>query len=272
MKVKTEKVMQYVPTGETYDVELFEFFELNDGIKKRIAREYLEDNAEAIAFEFQESQESEIWECVRDLEKSICGARVKWHYNRWYSCDFDIEYRYDDCYSPCELDAVNDTGHCASMDICDAWNGHIRKLNAIYHELEYLGHLDNDVYPYWSRDCDVIRENVLFNSRIEELQDRYIGLWYEELEKACEDVADTIQRLLIDEWEYMNDIEYALIRLEDESEAGGEWRTCEYPYYKNGGYTGRIFYNDTRKWYTAYGELYEQANVNHECVSIVKVA
>lgn len=271
MRTKEEHIMQLVPTGATYTVDLYEFHELADDVKERLAREYLEANAEWIACEFRDFQEHEIWKCVRDLENSIRGARVKWSYNRWYSADFDTEYRYDDCYTPCELEPIENNGYYASFDICDAWNKHTRKLNALNYWGEHVNGLMTK-FDTFDRSYNYVPYNQAFYDRLEAISDRITGLWYAELEAACADVAYTITGLLAGEWEDVNSLEYTLMRLEDDAEAGYECRTCEYPSFYTNGYTGRIFYHDSRKWYTADGELYEQADINHACVSIVKVA
>ena len=268
MKTKTENVMQLQPTGETYTVDLYEFCELSDDVRARLASEYLEENAQEIEWAFTDSCEHDTWGAVKELENAITGARVSWHYNRWYSCDFDVNYSYDDCYSPAEVETVDDNGYWSSYDICGAWNAHVRRLNAICSMLDYLGYVDAEVYPVWDNHYNTIKENGAFNSRADDMHGKLVDEWYCELERACDDVARAIESCLRSEYEYMHSEEYAEAQL-SEIEAGYECRTCEYPYYKNGGYTGRVYYSDSRKWYTADGELYEEANTNHECVSIV---
>lgn len=260
-------------TTQTRVIPLFEYFELNDDAQKRVIGEYIEERENDPYFSqwFNDGYESEIWDCVRDLEKSITGARVQWNYNRWYSCDFDCEYSYNDCYDPGYIEPVKDTGYYASMDICDAWNEHARKLNGLYYQCRWLEYLCWDVYNEWNKHYVYEDHNAHFFARADALRDLIISRWYEELEKACDDVRDTIEALLRSEWDYYTSEEYAREEFEA-NETGEEIRTCEYPYYKNGGYTGRVFYSDTRKWYLANGELYEQANINRKCVSIVKAS
>ena len=202
---------------------------------------------------------------MRDLENSIRGARVKWQYNRWYSADFDCEYSYNDCYDPVELAPVRDTGYYASMDICDAWNKHVRKLNGIYHLYDYVDYLCWDVYNEWDSNyyCDA-PHNAHFYARADALREGLITRWYEELEKACEDVRDAIETLLRNEWDYYTSEEYTREQCEDETTQGYECRTIDH--------SGRVLYSDCRRWYTVDGELYEQSDVNRECVSIVKAA
>ena len=273
MRTKTENVMRYMPTGETYTVDLYEFHELTEDTQARIIDEYDEERRNDPYFSqwFVDFQEHEIWECVRDLEKSINGARVSWRYNPWYSCDFDCEFSYDDCHDPSMLAKVTDSGYYASMDLCDVWNDHVRKLNAIATRYEYLDYLCWDVYSDWS-GFQPVRENEQFYNRCDALRELAITQWYAELERACDDVRNTIETLLRSEWDYYTSEEYTRLECEDEYAQGGKTYSCEYPYYKNGGYTGRVYYSDSRKWYTADGEFYEQFAINHACVSIVKAS
>ena len=278
MRTTTDIISTYdAETGTTQREEvitLYTFDELGDEARARVVADYMEERENDPYFSqwFNDAYEREIWACVRDLEKSITGARVQWRYNRWYSCDFDCEYSYDDCYTPCELNRVDDTGYYASMDICDAWNTHIRKLNAINNLLSYVSELQYDVYPCHEWEYEGKPENETFYYKLENMGDDLVTRWYEELERAYDHVRDTIETLLRGEWEYYTSEEYAREECEDETTQGGESRACEYPYYKNGGYTGRVFYSDNRKWYTVDGEFYEQSDVNGVCVSLVKVA
>lgn len=247
-------------------INLFTFDELGEDAQNRVVAEYTEERANDPYFGqwFIDAYESEIWACVHDLENSIRGARVNWRYNRWYSCDFDCEYSYDDCYDPCELEPIENNGYYASMDICDAWNAHIKKLNAISYRLEYIAHLMNDVYPdwdYWRHDW--IEENRPFNDRLDTLYSDAVSLWYEELERACDDVKSTIETLLRCEWDYYTSEEYTRAECEDETTQGYECRQVDN--------SGRVYYSDCRKWYTENGEFFDQSNINHACVSIVKV-
>ena len=263
MRTKTENVMCYMPTGETYTVELYEFHELNEDAQARIIDEYDEERQNDPYFSqwFADFQEHEIWACVRDLEKSITGARVQWRYNRWYSCDFDCEFSYDDCYDPGEMERVKDTGYYASMDLCDAWNKHVRKLNAICYRMEHVDGLMCEEYDVWGPHYVYLKYNEAAYNRLEAMRDHLIGAWYAELEAACDDVRNTIETLLRAEWEYYTSEECARDEFEA-NEAGYECRTIDN--------SGRVYYHDTRKWYTAAGELFEQSDINHQCVSIVR--
>jgi len=258
-------------TQTTRVIPLFEFYELNEDAKNKVVKEYAEERAnDPYHWQwFSDTTESEIWDCVHDLENSIYNARVSWNYNRWYSCDFDCEYSYSDIYDPCELYAVEDNGICYSMDLCDAWNAHLKRLNGICYRIEYLDHLCDDVYYYEPWYMGAGPENETFYKRLDSMRDDLISLWYEELEKACEDVQSTIESLLRGEWEYYTSEEYTRAECEDAYAQGDRCYTCEYPYYRNGGYAGRVYYSDNRKWYTADGELFEQSDINHECISIV---
>lgn len=255
-------------------IPLFEYCELSDAAQARVIADYAEERASDPYYyqNFADTYERDIWECVRDLEKSINGARVSWRYNPWYSCDFDCEFSYDDCYTPCKLETIDDNGYYASMDICDAWNAHVKRLNAICALSEYMAELQFDIYPCHEWECDGKPENTSFYIKLDDMGDNLISIWYEELERACDDVRDTIETLLRGEWDYYTSEEYTRTECEDEYAQGGKTYSCEYPYYKNGGYTGRVYYSDSRKWYTADGEFYEQSTINHACVSIVKAS
>lgn len=251
-------------TLQTRVIGLYTFDELNDDARDRVIADYMEERENDPYFGqwFIDCYEREIWECVRDLENSISNARVKWQYNRWYSCDFDCEYSYDDCYDPGYITPVDDNGTCYSMDLCDAFNKHVRRLNGLYYQYEHLNYLCWAVYNEWDQHYTYVDHNAHFFARADAMRDRVITLWYEELEKACEDVRNTIEYLLRAEWEYYTSEEYARTECEDESTQGSNYRTIDD--------AGRVYYSDNRKWYTADGEFYEQSNVNHACVSIVK--
>lgn len=270
MRNYTYNEMKLQPTGKTHTVELYEFHELADDAQARIIAEYDEERQGDPYFSqwFADCYESEIWDAVRDLEKSITGVRVQWRYNPWYSCDFDVVFSYDDCYDPCELAPVEDNGYYASMDVCDAWNNHIRKLNAISAHIDYLYQAEDALYDSGYMDLVAIGgtkrghrpgANVAF--RIDELRGDIIGRWYEELEKACDDVRDAIEIILRNEWDYYASEEYARENFVA-NEAGYECRTIDS--------SGRVYYHDSRKWYTADGELFEESNIVHKCVSIVR--
>jgi hypothetical protein len=156
---------------------------------------------------------------------------------------------------------ADDNGYYASMDICEAWNAHIRKMNALHMQAEYLYTLENDVYPIYDAHYTPIKENIAFNTRVSKMIGAIYDEWTAELERACVDVANTIRSLLDDEWNYVHSHEYAQDYLA-EVDAGYECRTIDN--------SGRVYYHDTRKWYTADGQLYEEASVNHACVSIVR--
>lgn len=255
----------FVSNNDDGSVNVYEFHELSAEAQGRVISEYIEERANDPYFGqwFADCYEQEIWDCVRDLEKSITGARVRWSYNRWYSCDFDCEFSYDDCYDPGYVETVKDTGYYASMDICDAWNKHARKLNGLYYQYRHLDYLCWEVYNEW--DSNVYEEapqNASFFRRADALRDIVVSRWYQELEKACEDVRNEIETLLCTEWDYYTSEEYTRTECEDEYAQGYECHSTDD--------AGRVYYSDTRKWYLASGEFYEQSSINHECVSIVK--
>ncbi len=280
MRTTTDYISTYnTETGTTQHetmITLYTFDELDDDARARVVADFCEERASDPYFSqwFIDCYEREIWDCVRDLEKSITGARVQWQYNRWYSCDFDCEWSIKDIdwLSPDIMRPVEDNGYYASMDLRDAWNKHARKLNGLAMQHEYISELCEDKYYYECWYAGQNPENKYFYERLDDMRDKIFDAWIEELEAACEDVRNTIEYLLRAEWEYYTSEEYAREECADESTQGGESRACEYPYYKNGGYTGRVYYSDNRKWYTVDGEFYEQSDVSHECVSIVKAA
>lgn len=245
-------------------IPLFEFHELSEDAQNRVISEYASERENDPYFPqwFYDCYEHDVWECVHDLEKSISGARVNWRYNRWYSADFDCEYSYNDCYDPCELETVDDNGICYSMDLCDTWNAHIRELNAINARFELIEQYMEETasnYDYWNLYTAADR---VYN-RLDDMRSDLIGRWYNELEKACDDVRNTIETLLRGEWEYYTSEECARDDFEG-NHAGEEYRTRDN--------SGRVYYSDSRKWYTASGELFEESNITHECVSIVKAS
>ncbi len=253
-------------TLQTHVVRLFEYCELSDEARGRAVANYIEERENDPCFwqDFANTRESDIWACVRDLEQGITGARVSWKYNPWYSCDFDCVYAYDDCYDPGEIETVDDNGYYASMDLCDVWNEHARRLNALFYRFEYVDELMYRTYPYYDHYCNTIDENETFYGRLDDMHDNLVSMWYEELERACEHVRDTIEILLREEWEYYTSEEYARLEFEDLYAGGEFWRTRDD--------SGRVYISDSRKWYTAAGELYEQSDGRRQCVSIVKAS
>ena len=270
MKTTTDIISEYnTETGTTQretTITLYTFDELTEEARARVVADYAEERANDPYFSqwFNDCYESDIWECVRDLEQSISGARVHWQYNRWYSCDFDCEFSYDDCYDPGEFETVKDNGLCYSMDLCDVWNKHVRKLNAICYRVDHLESLMYGEYDVWGQHYVYLKHNEAAYNRLETMRDNLIGAWYAELEAACEDVRNTIEALLRGEWEYYTGEEYAREECEDESTQGYECRTIDN--------AGRVYYSDCRRWYTVDGQFYEQSDINHACVSIVRAA
>lgn len=268
MRTTTDIISTYdTETGTTQreqTITLYTYDELTEEARARVVADYMEERENDPYFSqwFADFQEHEIWQCVRNLENSITGANVQWNYNRWYSCDFDCEFSYDDCYDPGELNRVEDTGYYASMDLCDAWNAHVRKLNAICYRVDYLESLMYGEYDVWGPHYVYLKYKEPAYNRLEAMCDELITAWYAELENACEDVRNTLEGLLRGEWEYYTSAEYAREECEDEMTQGYESRTRDD--------FGRVYYFDNRRWYTVDGEFYEQSDVNRECVSIVR--
>jgi len=261
MKTTTENIYGIT---DTRTIQLYEFHELCEDAQNRVIAEYAieRENDPYFAQYFTDCYESEIWECVHALENSISCANVKWHYNHWYSCDFDCEYTIKDIdwIEPDTCEPVKDTDYYASMDLCDAWNAHARKLNAL---ATMYGNLCDQIVklPYEEWEFYAKPENRQFCEKLEKMKETIFDNWIIELEKACDDVRDTIETLLRGEWDYYASEECARDDFVG-NHAGEEYRTCDN--------SGRVYYSDYRKWYTAAGELYEQSKINHECVSIVK--
>lgn len=263
--VKTTINTYDTETGTTIketSVDLFEYHELSDDARARVIDDLISEHEYWLDEDFR-NYESEIWDCVCSLEKNLSYLGIKWNYNPWYSCDFDIVYRYSDYSSPNELYPINDDGVCYSMDLCDVWNAHISKLNAICYHIDYVSEL-MDKYPMHDMYYNTISENVEFNSNLDELHLMLIDRWYIELCDACKDVANTLQGLLQCEWDYCHSREYTETLANDEVYTGGISYTIDK--------TGRKYFSDTRKWFTSLGELFEESNVMRECVSIVKAS
>ena len=264
-------------TIEETTVDLYTLEELDKDAREKALQDYIEERAADPYYwqHFADCTEREIWECVRGLEKSISAVDVRWSYNPWYSADFDCVYKLKgvDWIGPDEMEPAEDDGYCYSMDLCDAWNAHIRRLNGLARMYLYMVDLQGYEYPAHEWECGGDPCNRAFYYRLEGLINGLRDRWFAELEAACEDVTRTLEGLLQSEWEYYDSREYAELEFEDEYTQGGKWYTCEYPYYKNGGYTGRVYYSDNRRWYTADGTRYDDApTVCDECISIVKAS
>lgn len=252
-------------TTQTRILPLFEFYELSDDAQEKAIEEYAEERAnDPFLWQvFAENYERDIWECVKHLEDSINCARVEWEYNRFYSCDFDCEYKIKnfDWLEPDTNEEIQNNGYYASFDICNAWNAHARKMNALALMYEYICE-QIQALPYEPWVFNSKPENMAFCEKLEYMSGEITDKWLCELEKACDDVRNAIETLLRGEWEYYTSEEYTRLECEDEFAQGSEYRQIDN--------NGRVYYSDSRRWYTANGEFYEQSNISHECVSIVK--
>ena len=275
MKTTTNIISTYnTETGTTQHettIELYTFNELTEEARARVVADYVEERANDPYFGqyFADTYEREIWDCVRNLEESITCACVRWQYNRWYSCDFDCEYKIKDFdwIAPDIAEVVKDDGYYASSDLCSAWNAHTRKLSALATMYDNLCDQVHK-YPYaeweYGRNGWGVPENRAYGEKLEDMRDNILNAWIEELEAAAEDVRNMIEYLLRGEWDYYTSEEYARMECEDEFTQGCEYRTRDN--------SGRVFYSDSRKWYTVDGKFCEQGNVSYECVSIVKAS
>ena len=138
-------------------------------------------------------------------------------------------------------------GDYASMDIADAFNAYgpeMEKHAAMWYRVAFPEYGT----PFY--DCD--------DQTSYDLMGLYEELYFKAFERAAQ--------AALNKWEELREIEreYYTSReaFEDEYNQGGEWRSIDK--------TGRVYYTDSRNWYTADGEFYGQSSVNHECISIVK--
>ena len=247
--------------------------ELDDAAKARAFSDWMEER-EADPYRgqvFADTCEAEIWEAVRDLEKEIAAANVEWRYNPWYSCDFDCEYKIRDIdwIDPDEMEPAKDNGVWCSMDICDAWNAHIGRINAISHAVDHLYSLEDELEKNGYMELITVdrkrghRPGSDTAYRIDKMIGIWRDRWIQELEAACDDVRDAIETALRSEWDWYTSEEAAREEFGDELTQGGEAWTRDR--------SGRVIYSDSRRWYTLDGEFIKQRSTR-ECVSIVKAA
>lgn len=111
-----------------------------------------------------------------------------------------------------------------------------------------------------------IKENALYtlDELSEEARERAYNEWLDEYRDSYEWTCDVVYSDTV----YYGDKALASVGINAEWDS---WDNC-FPGNYADPYSGRVYYSDNRKWYTVDGELYEQSNVSHECVSLVKTA
>lgn len=249
MRTKTESIMRYMPTGETYTVELFELHELDDGARDNAYRNWLEDYRESAGYYYDVTQN----DVIHYGDKALASVGINAEWDSWDNC-FPGNYAdpYNGRYLPygdaaeylgvdwgarmtardiCHMD---DYGYYSSMDMAEAFNAYEARLLQLVADYE---------------KCDD------YDGR-GDIAEQFARLHREACEKACKALQNDYEV----EREYLESFEH----FEDETEQGYCWRTLDE--------TGRVIFHDCRKWYTAEGEFYEQADVSGACVSIVKAS
>lgn len=230
-------------TMKIKETTLYTLDELNDKARERAYNEWLD--------EYRDSYE---WTCdvvysdtVYYGDKALASVGINAEWDSWDNC---FVGNYADPYSGRYLPYItaadylpdharsicymDDQGYCSSMDMADAFNAYEPRL------LELIG-----AYETATEYDDLISISEQF-ARVHR--------------EACAAACRVFQDCFAGEKDYYESMEH----FEDETIQGGEWRTRDN--------SGRVYYSDNRRWYTADGEFYEQSDVNHECVSIVKAS
>lgn len=230
-------------TMKIKETALYTLDELNDKAQERAYNEWLD--------EYRDSYE---WTCdvvysdaVHYGDKALASVGINAEWDSWDNC-FPGNYADPDSgrYLPYitaadylpdnarEICHMEGYGFCSSMDMADAFNAYEPRLLALIKAYETATKYD---------DLIIISEHFARVHR-----------------EACETACRVFHNCFAEEKEYYESMEH----FEDETTQGGEWRTRDN--------SGRVYYSDNRKWYTADGEFYEQSDVSNECVSIVKAS
>lgn len=243
MKNYTYSEMKLQPTGRLIKIELFTLEELSNEARERAYKEWLDEYCESFEY-ICELQYSDV---ITYGEKALASVGINAEWDSWDNC-YPGNYadphsgRFSPCvtaadYLPDDAGAIchmDDFGFYSSMDMADTFN-------------EYETELRELVSAYaieWDYEKQL------------EISAQFARVHNDACRAACR----VFQNCYEEEKEYNESME----RFEDESMQGYEYRTTDN--------AGRVHYSDNRRWYTADGELYEQSNISHECVSIVKAS
>ena len=227
---------------KTIEKQLFTLDELTDAAQMAAYNEWVDD--------YRYSQEY-IWDLqysdvIHYGEKALASVGINAEWDSWDNC---FPGNYADPYSKRYLPYITaadympenarsichmeDFGYYSSMDMADAFNEYEAELIELVDAYENANNYDDQIA----------------------ISDKFASVHIEACYRAC--------KVLQTRYEEEKDDLESFEHFDDESTQGYEIRTRDN--------SGRVYYSDCRKWYTIDGEFYDQSNVNHECVSIMKV-
>lgn len=239
MKTHNYPEMALKPTGRIITIELFTIDELGDDARKRAYNDWLDTIG---IYDVEDHLQTSI---DYDARKALDPIIPNWdcdNYGHIWPIMSNVRIPQDG-HAP----RMTDNGDCFSMDIADAFNAHGPQMEE-YAGMWYQIAFPECDSPFW--DCD--------DQTSYDLLAMYEDLYLNAFEKAAQDALNKWEELRECEREYLTSVE----AFEDETNQGYECRTIDK--------TGRVYHHDCRKWYTVDGEFYEQSDISHECVSIVK--
>lgn len=240
MKKNLVNEMKLQPTGRVIVLNLFELHELSEEAQENAYREWLDE----YRYSTEHICDLQYSDVIHYGDKALASVGIDAEWDSWDNCfpgnyidpytGRGVAYMTAADYLP---DAENichmeDYGYYSSMDMADAFNVYESELRGL---------------------VDEYRKTDDYDKR-GDIADRFAYLHREACRDACKVFRDRYE-------EEKEDLE-SFERFEDETTQGYRCYTRDS--------AGRVYCTDCRKWYTEDGELYEQSDVNHACISIVK--
>lgn len=224
---------------KTIEKQLFTLDELTDDARRNAYNEWVES---ALVFDVYDHLSITV---DYDARKALETVGADWDcdsYGNMWPIMRNVEIPRDG-----HADKMKDGGEWVSMDMAEAFNAHGPKMEEYAGMWYQVAYPENNT-PFW--DCD--------DETSYDLLGMFEELYLEEYEAAVYDALRKWKENREAEEEYITSFE----AFEDEFSQGYECRQIDK--------SGRVYYSDCRKWYTIDGEYYDQSNINHACVSIVK--
>lgn len=228
-------------TMKTITTTVYTYDELNDDAKENAYNEWLESVG---LYDVEDQLEMGLdYDVRKTIEPIIPNWDADGYGNMW-----PIMRRVEmpaDGHAP----RMGDNGDCYSMDVADAFNEYgpqMEECAAMWCQVAF------PEYGSAFYDCD--------DQTSYELMGMYEELYMRAFEQAAQAALNKWANLREDEREYLTSRE----AFEDEYVQGYRCRTRDN--------IGRVYCHDSRRLYTEDGEYYGENDVNHACISIVKVA
>ena len=231
--------MGFAPTGRILTVELFTIDELSDEARENAYNDWVESVG---IYDVEDYLQMTIDHDVRETIDPIIPNWDCDNYGNIWPVMRNVRMPLDG-HAP----KMEHSGDWASMDVADAFNAYGPQMEE-YADMYYRVAFPEHGSAFY--ECD--------DRTSYDLMELYEELYLKVFEIAAQSALDKWEELREMEREYHTSVE----AFEDEFNQGYECRTIDE--------AGRVYYHDSRKWYTIDGEFYEQANINDQCISIVK--